>query len=216
MIAAGIMSIEVIQMATHGKVSKTQQRIKEAFIYLIHTKGFERLTISDITQYAHINRSTFYAHYQDKFDLIHQYEQKFLTALRDIISNRLAAAMVAPNNGPETMVTYDAVRKMLDYIAADFDLVKALISPGGDPQVVNEMKKMLREIIDADLYQVKGNTKMTTVIPDNYAHEIVVGDIVNIVTFWLSQDNPDSPEAVAEIIMKTRFMSPYQLLGIPQ
>lgn len=71
-----IMSPEVIMMTTHAKVTKTQQKIKEAFIYLIHTKGFERLTISDITKYAHINRSTFYAHYQDKFDLIQFFEQE--------------------------------------------------------------------------------------------------------------------------------------------
>lgn len=211
-----IMSPEVIIMTTHAKVTKTQQKIKEAFIYLIHTKGFERLTISDITKYAHINRSTFYAHYQDKFDLIQFFEQESIQALQGIITNRLAAAMVSPENGPETMVTYDAIRKMLHYIGDNFDLLRALIGPGGDPHFVDEMKKILRSIIDADLYQVKGNTKMTTVIPDNYAHEIVVGDIANIVTFWLSQDNPESPDEVADIIMKTRFMSPYELLGIAE
>ncbi|ERL65754.1 TetR/AcrR family transcriptional regulator [Schleiferilactobacillus shenzhenensis] len=200
-------------MTTHGKITKTEQKIKAAFIYLVQTKGFEHMTISDITQYAHINRSTFYAHYPDKFALIHHYEQQFITALREIISNRLTAAMVSPDNR-QAMVTYEAVRKMLHYIANDLDLVKALISPQGDPQVVNEMKKILREIIDADLYQVKGNTKMTTAIPDNYAHEIVVGDITNIVTFWLSQDNPESADTVADIIMTTRFMSPYELLGL--
>jgi hypothetical protein len=73
---------------------------------------------------------------------------------------------------------------------------------------------MLLEVINADLYHVKGTTKMTPLIPNSYAHEIVLAGLFDIVKFWLSQSEPDTPQQVADIIARTRFMSPYDLLGI--
>ena len=50
--------------------AQTQQLIKEAFIHLINEKGFNSLTVSDITREAGVSRGTFYVHYTDKFELI--------------------------------------------------------------------------------------------------------------------------------------------------
>lgn len=52
------------------RVLRTRQIITEAFRALLQTKGFDTITIKDIAQKATINRSTFYAHYEDKFALL--------------------------------------------------------------------------------------------------------------------------------------------------
>lgn len=52
------------------RVRKTREAIKEAFLDLIAARGFDALTVQDVSDAADINRSTFYAHFQDKFDLL--------------------------------------------------------------------------------------------------------------------------------------------------
>ena len=47
----------------------TKTSIVDAFIQLLSKKTFEKITIKDITDLANINRATFYAHYDDKYQL---------------------------------------------------------------------------------------------------------------------------------------------------
>lgn len=49
---------------------KTRQQIVDAFQQLIQTKHFEQITVKHITELAHINRATFYAHFIDKYELL--------------------------------------------------------------------------------------------------------------------------------------------------
>ena len=51
---------------------KTERDIQAAFLSLLDTKGFRHLTVADICQTALTSRSTFYAHYLDKYDLLDQ------------------------------------------------------------------------------------------------------------------------------------------------
>lgn len=52
------------------RAMKTRQQIVDAFQQLIQTKHFEQITVKHITELAHINRATFYAHFIDKYDLL--------------------------------------------------------------------------------------------------------------------------------------------------
>lgn len=65
------------------RVRKTREAIKEAFLDIIATKGFDALTVQDVTDAADINRSTFYAHFQDKFDLLDRSIREVLERLMD-------------------------------------------------------------------------------------------------------------------------------------
>ena len=51
------------------RIKRTRLFIINAFFDLIKEKGFDALTIGDLSERAMINRSTFYHHYKDKYDL---------------------------------------------------------------------------------------------------------------------------------------------------
>jgi AcrR family transcriptional regulator len=54
------------------RVVRTRKLLVDAFLQVQRTKDFEDLTIQDITDQATVNRATFYAHFQDKYDLLEQ------------------------------------------------------------------------------------------------------------------------------------------------
>ena len=55
---------------TDLRVIKTNKILFEALTTLMKEKTFEKIKISDICEVALINRSTFYAHYEDKYELL--------------------------------------------------------------------------------------------------------------------------------------------------
>jgi AcrR family transcriptional regulator len=52
------------------RVKRTRSLILKAFQGLLAEKGFESISVQDVTDKAGINRATFYAHFQDKFALL--------------------------------------------------------------------------------------------------------------------------------------------------
>ena len=60
------------------RIKRTRQLLMQAFHEVLNEKGFEALTVQDITDRATLNRATFYAHYDDKYDLLNSYvREKF-------------------------------------------------------------------------------------------------------------------------------------------
>jgi len=60
------------------RVKRTRQMLEQAFMESIHEKGFQAVSVQDITERAGVNRATFYAHFEDKYALLdHSIRQGF-------------------------------------------------------------------------------------------------------------------------------------------
>jgi AcrR family transcriptional regulator len=66
------------------RIIKTDKNIKETFIQLVNEKSFNSITVQDILDRALINRSTFYKHYTDKYNLAETIAQNFLDEYRNL------------------------------------------------------------------------------------------------------------------------------------
>jgi AcrR family transcriptional regulator len=54
------------------RVRRTRQLLQDALRRLLEQKGFDNISVQDITEAATLNRATFYAHYPDKFALLEE------------------------------------------------------------------------------------------------------------------------------------------------
>lgn len=68
------------------RIVKTEKNIKASFIQLINEKSFDSLTVQDILDRALINRSTFYKHYTDKYNLAETIAQNFIVEYRALVN----------------------------------------------------------------------------------------------------------------------------------
>ncbi|MCX6079199.1 MAG: TetR/AcrR family transcriptional regulator [Chloroflexi bacterium] len=85
------------------RVKRTRQMIEQAFAALVTEKGFQSLSVQDITERAGLNRATFYAHFPDKFSLLdHAIQQEFR---QEIDKRMLNACQFSINNLRSLMVT---------------------------------------------------------------------------------------------------------------
>ncbi len=63
------MSEKTTAKSADLRARRSQKYLIEAFFALVQTKPLQKITVGDITTRAMVNRSTFYAHFVDKYDL---------------------------------------------------------------------------------------------------------------------------------------------------
>jgi AcrR family transcriptional regulator len=61
---------ETARKKPDGRVARTRDRLGDAMIALILEKPFDSITVQDVLDRAGVGRSTFYAHYKDKDDVL--------------------------------------------------------------------------------------------------------------------------------------------------
>ncbi len=70
------------------RVVKTKKNIKDSFIALLKSNDFHEITVQNILDIALINRTTFYKHYHDKYDLAHQLAADYLEISNSYLTER--------------------------------------------------------------------------------------------------------------------------------
>src|SRR3954465_7532816 len=63
------------------RLKRTQKLLREALIALIEERGFDALTIGELTERALVSRAAFYRNYQDKYDLVAQIFEEAMSSL---------------------------------------------------------------------------------------------------------------------------------------
>lgn len=58
------------------RTTRTRESIFESLFELMEEKDFDKITIQNLTERAQINRATFYAHFQDKYELLDEIIKK--------------------------------------------------------------------------------------------------------------------------------------------
>jgi AcrR family transcriptional regulator len=78
------------------RVTRTRGLILKAFEGLLAEKGFESISVQDLTDKAQINRATFYKHFVDKYDLLDFSVQKMFRM--ELEKRTLNACHYTPEN----------------------------------------------------------------------------------------------------------------------
>src|SRR5690606_8357896 len=104
--------------------------LKESLISLLKEKPITTITVKEICQIADINRSTFYSHYSDLYDLLGQIEEEILTDIKRTLH------AYNPNGESQQMM-----EKLLQYLADNRDSCQTLFSKHGS---VTFQKKVMK------------------------------------------------------------------------
>src|SRR6267154_2005138 len=116
------------------RVRRTQKLLREALIELIEERGFEALTIGELTERAMVSRAAFYRNYQDKYDLVEQIFEGAMSALLSAVGD------LGREHPAEVWVTF------FEHIAEYDRLYRALIGRKGSPWFVRKMRASLAEM----------------------------------------------------------------------
>ena len=74
---------------THPSTYLYQDYIITAFLDLLQTKAFAKITITELCERANISRRTFYRHFKDLYDVAMQYSNDLMTGLSATLTEYL-------------------------------------------------------------------------------------------------------------------------------
>lgn len=192
---------------------QTKAQITDALIQLIHEKGFNNLNVTDLTRAAGIGRGTFYIHYLDKFDLLNKIEAQLMDEIQQVLNNVIPEELSVHSNA-DSEVPSELLIKTLDYFYQNSKLLSALLSPDGDPYLIDKIKDMFRNLIKESFHASSDDIEFNPNIPRDYIMEIILDRLMSIVVYWMSKEDLESPEEIAKIIKLTQHISPNELVYI--
>jgi AcrR family transcriptional regulator len=176
------------------RVQRTRKLLQEALIELTIWKGFAAVTVRDITEYAEVNRATFYRHYQDKFDLLDQYAQEVYQLL-----DAPAEAEASTWNETRSWAQPTAgLVKMFEHVRAHARFYRVMLGENGDPAFVSKIQhyveKRLRQFLPDALLREKALAELYL----SYVSSASVG----IILWWLGHELPYSPAEMAAVCVR--------------
>ncbi|MGG0175695.1 TetR/AcrR family transcriptional regulator [Gottfriedia acidiceleris] len=188
------------------KVEKTKKLIKETLLDLIEEKGFEAISVRDITLKAGLNRGTFYLHYRDKYDLMEKSQNEILEGLQDRLIFIRPKEM---NEFYSNDMVYPPILNVYHYLKENQRFIKILISTKGDPAFPKKMKEHIKETIYEKLVDLLEEEYMIE-IPHEYTTAFISSAFFGLMEQWLEKEEPITPEEMAIMHMKLlKFMKKF-------
>ena len=163
----------------------SQEKIEKVFIQLLQTKEVNEISVTDICNLSHLNRSTFYANYIDIYDLVEKLKDKMMEEFFDVYSEER-----------ETMQhSYDFLKLFIHikenqlfyktYFKLDFDLNNYFYNFSD---------------INTEAIKYYGSSKFM-----EYRIEFFKAGLNAIIKKWLYSGCKEAPEEIAHII-KTEYL----------
>lgn len=158
------------------RVRRTRALLRQALVELVEDRGFDRVTVGELTSRAMVSRAAFYRNYRDKYDLV---EQVFDEAMAEMTAD----------GQDDTRSPAQRYADFLAHIDAYHRLYGALLGRKGSPWFADRMRTALAAMSSEHL-------------PGRDADALVPGVIsamfIQSILWWLEHGRPCPPEEIAE------------------
>ncbi len=174
-------------MKPDRRIERTRKLLSEALYELIIEKGYDAITVQQIIDRANVARSSFYAHFRDKDDLL-------LDGFRRDLSEPIGGGLFAAE--PDTPDNYPAFGNALFRSAETHKtMVRALLSMDADSLTTNHLRNLLvvqiREWMQHHL-DVNRNRRDIEL-----AVQYLSSGLLGMLTWWVHNNFPYSAEEMS-------------------
>lgn len=165
------------------RIIKTKKILFEALVTLMEQKDFEKIKISDICDQALINRSTFYAHYEDKYDL--------LLAMINDLKNNLEHELKG-NKEEDISKNYfmEFLKILINHVDEKRETYNSILKNDKNGIVMG----FLIDVSYRDLTSRLKNNNLISIIPIDVITKFYIGGIVNVGIDWIKNKNKYTKE----------------------
>lgn len=186
------------------RVARTRNLLQDALLALIVEKGYDAITVQDILDKADVGRSTFYAHFLDKQDLL----LSGLEQLKRVLAEQQQAALKssstgAARTGSGAMNTNPLAFSlpMLHHVKSHHRLYKAFVGRQSGTMVMLHMQRMLADLA-RDEIAARVPRKALAHMPMEAVVRATVGTYFALLVWWMDHKMPCSAEELDAMFQK--------------
>lgn len=169
------------------RITKTKRSLYYALLELMKSKAFEEIKISDICQKALVNRSTFYSHYEDKYEL--------LVALLDSQKNILLDSLQKNKQNVNSKEYFmEMLKIIIDHVDENRDIYTSILTKNRNGILID----ILIDVTQRDISnRIEEKTeKVNSTIPGDFVSKFYLGAILYIGLDWLTNNKQYTKEEV--------------------
>jgi AcrR family transcriptional regulator len=170
------------------RIIKTQKELFNALERLMKNKSFEDIKVSDICVEALINRSTFYDHYEDKYELL----VDFINSKKEQFTEELKTN----TNHLNTKAYYmEMIKLLLIHIEDQKELYYSILKHNRNSIVMD----ILIDVVTKDVEnRIENDIKNS--IPSEIITKFYIGAVANIGMEYLKNNNKYTKEEMFKYI----------------
>jgi AcrR family transcriptional regulator len=177
------------------RIGRTRKLMHEALMSLIVEKGYESVTVQDILDRADVGRSTFYAHYRDKDELL----LSGFEHLRTLFEQQQQALFAAKHDGKDP--EFNMILELFRHTGQHHKLYKAIAGKQSGEMILKYLHRYLYDMLIVPHTALMKNRKAPPV-PIEITTHWLVSSLLSLMTWWLDNNMPHSAEKMDELFRK--------------
>ena len=167
---------------------KTRTAIFSAFTSLLAEKSYSKITVQEIIDAANVGRTTFYAHFETKDDLLKELcEELFGHIIGSAMDCTHTHGLYSDGSAPESVFCH-----LLQHLQKNDKNIIALLSCESSEMFLRFFKDSLNELVRSQF--INQNRKANTDIPEDFLINHISGSFVEMVLWWIRGHRKQTPE----------------------
>lgn len=178
----------VKELKMDRKTRYTRMVLQDSLIELMKEKPISKITIKELCEKADINRTTFYAHYTDQYDLLRKIEDEVLLWVKEAIITLIGKT--------DKSGTIEVLEGICQYFVENSRHLQVLMSEQGDI----DFQKELFTLIYEQCGMSSSSAANTGLGLNEDGFIFVVNGSVGLIQHWLKNGFTKSAKEMAETI----------------
>lgn len=188
---------------------RTRQLLRDALLDLIIEKGYEDISIQNITERANVARPTFYLHYKDKEELL-------FNSLREIYDNLVSHFRA---QSPQTYITNMLSGEKVDasdfqHVAEYIDFYRVMLSKKGSLAFLLQVLDYLQGVMEHEVKECLNLPNTHLRLPVDLMGSFLAGAHIGVIHWWLKQHPEYSVNEVARMTNQLSFKGLVWAVGL--
>lgn len=173
------------------RVQRTKKALITTFSDLLETKSFDNITIQDLCEKANVRRSTFYRHFNDKYDLLNHIVGTLIEYFRT-----LHLPEIDPKDPRQFFNKF--MKDILFFISDNKTMVKSVISINIYSEVYQILYNQIYAVVKR---QIEFDKQIGQFYIDEFIYgEFLTGGILSVILNWIQYGQQSIDEVSSDIV----------------
>lgn len=173
------------------RVQRTKKALITTFSDLLETKSFDNITIQDLCEKANVRRSTFYRHFNDKYDLLNHIVGTLIEYFRT-----LHLPEIDPKDPRQFFNKF--MKDILLFISDNKAMVKSVISINIYSEVYQILYNQIYAVVKR---QIEFDKQIGRFYIDEFIYgEFLAGGILSVILNWIQYGQQSIDDVSSDIV----------------
>lgn len=169
------------------RVKYTKTVLKKTLIQLMTEHHISKISVKQICEVADVNRSTFYAHYDNQYDLLRHIEQETIKDINEFIFKEAS----------RQVTVHGMFCLMLEYAAHNAQLFRILLNDRSGTSFRNELIEFVKELALVETYTgYKANPHII-----EYIQLFAISGYFSVIDKWLEDGMIEPITELADLLL---------------